>query len=59
MRTSETIGGYDLQLFLLRCIYCLDLVFLKGGTPMRETNDPRTDLEDLIFDEDAGQPSQR
>jgi len=26
---------------------------------MRESNDPKADLEDLIFDEDAGGPSER
>jgi hypothetical protein len=31
----------------------------KGGTNMRECNDPNVDLEDLIFDEDAGGPSER
>ena len=27
--------------------------------PMRESSDPHADLEDLIFDEDAGYPSSR
>ena len=31
----------------------------KGGTLMRETNDPFADLDDLIFDEDDGGPSER
>ena len=31
----------------------------KGGKPMRESNDPTVDLEDLLFDEDAGGPSER
>jgi len=26
---------------------------------MRESNDPKADLDDLIFDEDAGGPSER
>ena len=31
----------------------------EGGVKMRECNDPNADLEDLIFDEDAGGPSER
>ena len=31
----------------------------KGGSNVRESDDPNTDLEDLIFDEEAGGPSQR
>ena len=31
----------------------------KGGRIMRETDDPNADLEDLIFDEDMGGPSER
>ena len=31
----------------------------KGGLSMRQTDDPNADLEDLIFDEDAGGPSER
>lgn len=33
-------------------------VFL-GGVIMRETNDPYADLEDLIYEEDDGLPSNR
>ena len=40
------------------CVYYHELC-LKGGNVMRETNDPFADLEDLIFDEDAGGPSER
>lgn len=32
---------------------------MKGEIDMRESNDPRMDLDDLIFDEDAGGPSDR
>jgi hypothetical protein len=32
---------------------------LIGGKKMRECDDTTVDLDDLIFDEDAGQPSQR
>ncbi len=32
---------------------------LKGGEKMRECNDPNVDLDDLIFDEDDGGPSER
>ena len=39
--------------------YNAQVVFLKGEGSMRESNDPKADLEDLIFDEDAGGPSQR
>ena len=31
----------------------------KGGDRMRECNDPQVDLDDLIFDEDDGGPSER
>ena len=33
--------------------------FWKGDSGMRECNDPTVDLDDLIFDEDAGGPSER
>ena len=39
-------------------IYCQECV-QKGGLTMRETDDPYADLEDLLFDEDAGGPSER
>jgi hypothetical protein len=45
--------------FLTLCAYNAQVVFLKGGAAMRESNDPRADLDDLIFDEDAGGPSER
>ena len=38
-------------------IYCV--LVQKGGGEMRECNDPSVDLEDLLFDEDAGGPSER
>jgi len=31
----------------------------KGGDTVKETNDPYADLDDLIFDEDDGGPSER
>ena len=31
----------------------------KGAERMRECGDPNVDLDDLIFDEDAGGPSER
>ena len=31
----------------------------KGGLVMKETNDPHADLDDLIFDENDGGPSER
>ena len=50
----------------LRILFCLPQHILlrmqkqKGGRlSMRESNDPGADLEDLIFDEDAGYPSER
>jgi hypothetical protein len=33
--------------------------FLEGVRQMRECNDPTVDLDDLIFDEDDGYPSER
>ena len=45
--------------FLAAGAYNAQVVFLKGGLAMRESTDPRADLDDLIFDEDAGGPSQR
>ena len=38
--------------------YTVSLV-LKGGMCMRETNDPNADLEDLIYEEGEGGPSER
>ena len=32
---------------------------LERGNSMRESNDPRADLDDLIFDKDDGGPSER
>ena len=32
---------------------------LKGAIGMRQGNDPAEDLDDLIFDEDDGGPSER
>ena len=40
-------------------MHILSRVFSKGGFQMRETDDPNADLEDLLFDEDAGGPSER
>ena len=31
----------------------------EGGKKMRECSDPSVDLDDLIFDEDDGGPSER
>ena len=31
----------------------------KGGNEMRETDDRTADIEDLLYDEDEGYPSQR
>ena len=46
-------------IFYIR-LHILDYVrVLKGGIFMAECNDPYADLEDLLFDEDAGGPSQR
>ena len=50
-RKSGTFFGYV-------CIYCY-VVCSEGGIPMRESTNPYEDLEDLIFDPDAGGPSQR
>ena len=44
--------------FIRHGIYCQECVS-KGGFIMRETDDPYADLEDLLFDEDAGGPSER
>ncbi len=46
-------------IFLLSTHILLRLQKKKGGTCMRQTNDPNADLDDLIFDEDAGGPSER
>ena len=32
---------------------------MEGGTVMRHANDPLTGIEDLLFDEDGGRPSER
>ena len=38
-------------------IYCV--LAQEGGGKMRECSDPNVDLEDLLFDDDAGGPSER
>ena len=38
--------------------YTVSLV-QKGGGPMLESNDPHIDLDDLIFEEGDGGPSER
>ena len=40
------------------CIYC-PVSLLEGEREMRESDDPRADLEDLIYDEDAKKQSER
>ena len=39
-------------------IYCQEFV-LKGAPAMYESNDPNADLEDLLFCEEDGHPSDR
>lgn len=39
-------------------IYC-PVDHWKGAVNVRENDDPNVDLDDLIFDEDAGGPSER
>ena len=41
---------------LHRGVYC---VLSRKEACMRQTNDPNTDLDDLIFDEEDGGPSER
>ena len=41
------------------CSHILCFRCRKEGGKMRECNDPNVDLEDLLFDEDAGGPSER
>ena len=49
----------DLQLHILPfAAYTVRSVW-KGGSALRECSDPYADLDDLIFDEDAGMPSNR
>ena len=38
-------------------IYCV--LVRKGGRKMRECSDPTVDIEDLLYDDDAGGPSER
>ena len=38
-------------------IYCQE--WSGGGDEMRESDDLTADLEDLIYDEDSGHPSER
>ena len=45
--------------FSLRRAYTVRSVFQKGGGTVKETNDPYADIEDLLFDEDSGYPSER
>ena len=54
-------GGVDCQLWnfcLSSCIYCQVMLFVEVSR-MRECSDPNVDLDDLIFDEEDGQPSNR
>ena len=46
-------------IFLPVSAYTAKTAKKKGGLSMRQTDDPNADLEDLIFDEDAGGPSER
>lgn len=39
-------------------IYCPEWI-KKGGRTMHYSDDPNADLEDLIYDEDSGHPSER
>ena len=45
--------------FTYNRIYCPVVNFWKGETDMYLRFDPMADLDDLIFDEDAGGPSER
>ena len=47
-----------MECFPCKRIYCQVMLF-KEDTAMRESNDPNADLDDLIFDEEDGQPSSR
>ena len=51
--------GRPFRFIFRRVMHILSRVFWKGGFMMRETDDPNADLEDLLFDEDAGGPSER
>ena len=53
-RLSRKYGTF----FVIRSIYC-QVVFEKGASVMRESSDPNADLDDLIFGEDDGGPSER
>ena len=45
--------------FLAAEAYTIKKRLLKGGGAMRECDDRSVDLDDLIFDEDDGGPSER
>ena len=49
----------NLQLHFAPKFAYTDVNVFLGGATMRETNDPCADLEDLIYDEDEGLPSNR
>ena len=42
-----------------RCSIYYQVMLFMEVNPMRECNDPNVDLDDLIFDEEDGQPSNR
>ncbi len=54
MEVSRKSGTF----FLPRRIYC-PVGKRKDVTAMRESNDPNADLDDLIFEEGDGGPSER
>ena len=57
--TEKLLGSKLRVLFYAQWHILLRTQKKKGGVSVRETNDPYADLEDLIFDEDAGRPSER
>ena len=53
-----TIGQENPSLFLLSKAYTVRY-HEKGGTIMHSSDDPRADLDDLIFEKGDGGPSER
>ena len=58
-KTRRVLPTDSPSFFIGQRIYYHSCLKGEGGETVRETNDPYADLDDLIFDEDDGGPSER
>ena len=58
LKKRNPVNGLPVH-FSARIAYTVPYVAERRGSFVRETDDPNADLEDLIFDEDMGGPSER